>query len=172
MYSQVNKGTAFKCEEKPSCEAADADSGETGDEVDCMEEISIKRVETGDWKKLEDRQLTLEEILALETEFLPPSTPQPVSLPPLNDSYLSDLDGDNDYPYFCREGRATVRRPVLINPKDDPPMTRLLSPDPISDFATGAPQQGMEVEAKIVIYVGVQLARLWQVEQEGCSSLI
>ena len=179
VYSQVNKGTSFKCEEKPSCEAADADAaGETGDEVDWMEEISIKRLETTDWKKLEDRQLTLEEILALETEFLPPSTPQPVSLPPLNDSYLSDLDGDTDYPYFCREGRATVRRPVLINPNDDPPMTSLLSPDQertITDatFATGAPQHGgLEVQAKIVIYVGLQLARLWQVEQEGCSSLI
>ena len=166
MYSQVNRSFKYE-EEKPSSE------DEPGDKADCMEKIVSKRVETADWKNLEERQLTLEEILALETEFLPPSTPQPPqSLPPLHDSYLSDLDGDTDYPYFCREGRATVRRPVLINPKDDPPMTRLLSPDPISDFATGAPQQGMEVEAKIVIYVGLQLASLWQVEQEGCSSLI
>ena len=176
MYSQVNKGTSFKYEEeKPSCEAADADAGETGDKADCMEEILSKGVDTGDWKNLEERQLTLEEILALETEFLPPSTPQPQSLPPLHDSYLLDLDGDTDYPYFCREGRATVRRPVLINPNDDPPMTSLLSPDierTLSDatFAANAPQQGgVEVQAKIVIYVGLQLARLWQVEQEGCS---
>lgn len=171
MYSQVNKGANFKDEEKPSCEAADNDDGETADKGNLKEEeVGSKRVETADWKNLEERQLTLEEILALETEFLPPSSPQHPHLPnPPN----SDLDGDTDYPYFCREGRATVRRPVLMGPTDDPPMTRLLSPyqdQIISDatFATGA-QHGMEVQAKIVIYVGLQLARLWQAEQEGCA---
>ena len=171
MYSQVNKGRSFPCEEKASCEAAAADDGETGDKADCTEEIFSKKVATAEWKKLEERQLTLEEILALETEFLPPSTPQP--LPPLLESYLPDLDGDTDYPYFCRDGRATVRRPVLINPADDPPMTSLLSPHQdgtTSDaiLATGS-QHGLEVQAKIVIYVGLQLARLWQVEEEGCA---
>ena len=171
MYSQVNKARSFPCEEKASCEAAAADDGEDGDKADCTEEIFSKKVATAEWKKLEERQLTLEEILALETEFLPPSTPQP--LPPLLESYLPDLDGDTDYPYFCRDGRATVRRPVLIDPADDPPMTSLLSPHQdgtTSDaiLATGS-QHGLEVQAKIVIYVGLQLARLWQVEEEGCA---
>ena len=159
MYSQVNKGASLKYEEeKPSYDGADVD----GDKTDCLEETLSKRVEAADWKNLEKRKLTLEEILDLETEFLPPSTPQPQSPPPIHDSNFSDLDGD--YPYFCREGRATVRRPVLINPNDDPPMTSLLSKSDTT-FATGGGQHG----AKIVIYVGLQLARLWQVEQEGCS---
>ena len=163
MYTQVNKGSISKEEEMPFCEAPDA-NGEIEDRSDMMEETKSK----SSWIDLQERKLTLEEILALETEFLPPKLQLPNST---TGSMLSELDnGDIDYPYFYREGRATVRRPVLMEP------TGLVTSDqdqntPDATLATGAQRQGMEGQAKIVIYVGFQLAKLWQLEQEGCPCL-
>ena len=164
MYSQVNKGSISKEEEMPFCEAPDA-NGEIEDRSDMMEETKSK----SSWIDLQERELSLEEILALETEFLPPKLQLPDST---TGSMLSELDnGDIDYPYFCREGRATVRRPVLMEP------TGLVTSDqdqntPDATLATGAQvHQGMEGQAKIVIYVGFQLAKLWQLEQEECPCL-
>ena len=166
MYTQVNKGSISKEEEMPFCEAPDA-NGEIEDRSDIMEETKSK----SSWIDLQERKLTLEEILALETEFLPPKLQLPNST---TGSMLSDLDnGDIDYPYFCREGRATVRRPVLMEPTDDPPSTIVTSDlnTPDATLAAGAQHQGMEGQAKIVIYVGFQLAKLWQLEQEECPCL-
>ena len=169
MYTQVNKGSISKEEEMPFCEAPDA-NGEIEDRSDMMEETKSK----SSWIDLQERELTLEEILALETEFLPPKLQLPDST---TGSMLSDLDnGDIDYPYFCREGRATVRRPVLMEPTDDPLTISLVTSDqdrntPDATLATGAQHQGMEGQAKIVIYVGFQLAKLWQLEQEECPCL-
>ena len=171
MYTQVNKGSISKEEEMPFCEAPDA-NGEIEDRSDMMEETKSK----SSWIDLQERKLTLEEILALETEFLPPKLQLPNSTPgsmfnSTTGSMLSELDnGDIDYPYFCREGRATVRRPVLMEP------TGLVTSDqdrntPDATLATGAQRQGMEGQAKIVIYVGFQLAKLWQLEQEECPCL-
>ena len=163
MYTQVNKGSISKEEEMPFCEAPDA-NGEIEDRSDIMEETKSK----SSWIDLQERELTLEEILALETEFLPPKLQLPNST---TGSMLSELDnGDIDYPYFYREGRATVRRPVLMEP------TGLVTSDqdrntPDATLATGAQRQGMEGQAKIVIYVGFQLAKLWQLEQEECPCL-
>ena len=177
MYSQVNKGSISKEEEMPFCEAPDA-NGEIEDRSDMMEETKSK----SSWIDLQERELTLEEILALETEFLPPKLQLPNSttgsiLNSTTGSILSELDnGDTDYPYFCREGRATVRRPVLMEPTDDPSTIGLVTSDqdrntPDATLATGAQHQGMEGQAKIVIYVGFQLAKLWQLEQEECPCL-
>ena len=168
MYTQVNKGSISKEEEMPFCEAPDA-NGEIEDRSDMMEETKSK----SSWIDLHERELTLEEILALEIEFLPPKLQLPNST---TGSILSELDnGDIDYPYFCREGRATVRRPVLMEPTDDPPSTIVTSDQdlntPDATLAAGAQHQGMEGQAKIVIYVGFQLAKLWQLEQEGCPCL-
>ena len=172
MYSQVNKGSISKEEEMPYCEAPDA-NGEIEDRSDMMEETKSK----SSWIDLQERKLTLEEILALETEFLPPKLQLPDSTTGsiFNSTTGSILDnGDIDYPYFCREGRATVRRPVLIKPTDDPSTIGLVTSDrntPDATLAAGAQHQRMEGQAKIVIYVGFQLAKLWQLEQEECPCL-
>ena len=169
MYLEVNKGSISKEEEMPYCEAPDA-NGEIEDRSDIMEETKSK----SSWIDLQERELTLEEILALETEFLPPKLQLANST---TGSILSELDNSEiDYPYFCREGRATVRRPVLMEPTDDPSTIGLVTSDqdrntPDATLATGAQRQGMEGQAKIVIYVGFQLAKLWQLEQEECPCL-
>ena len=123
-------------------------------------------MDLADWRIIEERQLSLEEILALETDFLP-QRPREFSLPDLFE----------DYPYFCREGRATIRRPLLIGSPDDPAMTQMVSSDQdrsISSPALSTPAQGLDGsggEAKIVIYVSLQLAKIWQLQQEGRACL-
>ena len=142
------------------------DKVENVDRVDKVDKVDT--VDLADWRIIEERQLSLEEILALETDFLPqrPISPE-FSLPDLNE----------DYPYFCREGRATVRRPMLIGSPDDPAMTQMVSSD--QDRSISCPALASAVqeldggggEAKIVIYVSLQLAKKWQFQQEGRAYL-
>ena len=139
------------------------------DKVDKVEKVDkVDMMDLADWRNIEERQLSLEEILALETDFLPQ---RPIS------SEFSLPDVNEDYPYFCREGRATIRRPLLIGSPDDPAMTQMVSSDQdrsISSPALATPAQGLDGsggEAKIVIYVSLQLAKIWQLQQEGRACL-
>ena len=140
------------------------DKMDKADKVEKVEKVDM--VQLADWRNIEERQLSLEEILALETDFLP-QRPREFSLPDLNE----------DYPYFCREGRATIRRPLLIGSPDDPTMTQILPSDQdrsISSPALASLAQGLDGgggEAKIVIYVSLQLAKIWQLQQEGRACL-